>query len=86
MTLVNATASAHHFSVKLSLFMCMLAACSGLPPQCCTFSSIDAVTVCSLVPRPHLLTEGGGGGNGLLNQIEFLGLVCTFVPRIAKQL
>ena len=62
MTLVNATASAHHFSVKLSLFMCMLAACSGLPPQCSTFSSIDAVTVCNLVPRPHLLTERGGGG------------------------
>ena len=33
-------ASAHHFSVKLSIFMCMLAACSGSPPQCSTFSSI----------------------------------------------
>ena len=31
--------SVHHFSVKLSLFMCMLAACSGSPPQCSTFSS-----------------------------------------------
>ena len=32
--------TANHFSVKLSLFMCMLAACSGSPPQCSTFSSI----------------------------------------------
>ena len=31
--------SAYQFSVKLSLFMCMLAACSGSPPQCSTFSS-----------------------------------------------
>ena len=31
--------TAHHFSVKLSLFMCILAACSGSPPQCSTFSS-----------------------------------------------
>ena len=34
------TDSAHHFSVKLSLFMCKLAACSGSPPQCSTFSGI----------------------------------------------
>ena len=31
--LINASESAHHFNVKLSLFMCMLAACSGSPPQ-----------------------------------------------------
>ena len=37
--IVNATGSANHFSVKLSLFMCMLATCSGSPPQCSTFSS-----------------------------------------------
>ena len=37
---LNASNSAHpHFSVKLSLFMCMLAACSGSPPRCSTFSS-----------------------------------------------
>ena len=29
-----------HFRVKLSLFMCMLIACSGSPPQWSTFSSI----------------------------------------------
>ena len=38
-TLINTTDSDHHFSVKLSLFMCMLAACSGSPPQCSIFSS-----------------------------------------------
>ena len=37
--IANATDSANHFSVKLSLFICMLAACSGSPPQCSTFSS-----------------------------------------------
>ena len=37
--IANATDSADHFSVKLSLFICMLAACSGSPPQCSTFSS-----------------------------------------------
>ena len=35
---LNASDSAHpHFSVKLSLFMCMLAACSGSPTQCLHF-------------------------------------------------
>ena len=37
---VNVTNSAYHFSVKLSLLMCMLAACSGSPPQCSAFSSL----------------------------------------------
>ena len=37
--IANATDSANHFSVKLSPFICMLAACSGSPPQCSTFSS-----------------------------------------------
>ena len=41
--IANATDSANnHFSVKLSLFICMLAACSGSPPQCSTFSSNTA--------------------------------------------
>ena len=35
--------TANHFSMKLSLFMCMLAACSGWPPQCSTFSSSRSV-------------------------------------------
>ena len=35
--------SANHFSVKLSLFICMLAACSGSPPQCSTFSSTNII-------------------------------------------
>ena len=39
MILISATGSVHHFSVKLSLFMWILAACSGSPPQCSTFSS-----------------------------------------------
>ena len=37
--IANATDSANHFSVNLSLFICMFAACSGSPPQCSTFSS-----------------------------------------------
>ena len=41
---MNTSDSAHQFSVKLSLFKCMhvaiVAACSGSPPQCSTFSSI----------------------------------------------
>ena len=37
---INASNSAHNFSVKLSLFMSsIIAACSGSPPQCSTFSS-----------------------------------------------
>ena len=43
--IANATDSANHFSVKLSLFICMLAACSGSPSQCSTFSSMYCVDV-----------------------------------------
>ena len=38
-TFINATDSAHNFSVKLNLRMCMLAACSGSHPQCFTLSN-----------------------------------------------
>ena len=36
---LNSSDSAHNLSVKFSLFMCRLAACSGSHPQCSTFSS-----------------------------------------------
>ena len=50
--IANATDSANHFSVKLSLFICMLAACSGSPPQCSTFSSSSIVG--ASMSEPHI--------------------------------
>ena len=49
MALINASDSAHDFSVKLIVYSCVatVAPCSGSPPQCSTFSSSNLV--CRLV-------------------------------------
>ena len=49
-TVINASDSAHDFSVKVSLFI--VAACSGSPPQCSTFSSYYMLGTTTKLSRP----------------------------------
>ena len=74
--IANATDSANHFSVKLSLFICMLAACSGSPPQCSTFSSI-----CISIAWQALHEEAS---NVSLYQVETKYEQCTDSPNYKK--
>ena len=66
--------TANHFSVKLSLFMCMLAACSGSPPKCSTISSYP---VPSYPQNPPSYKEKQSG-----ELSQFLTLLHTFVTSI----
>ena len=62
--------------MKLSLFMCMLAACLGSPPQCSTFSSIimcmtgDVMFSHVRLLSAMIVTGVGSGKTG--NEMEML--------------
>ena len=47
---INTSDSAHDFSMKVSLFI--VAACSGSPPQCSTFSSYYMLGTTTKLSRP----------------------------------